>query len=478
MNRALQRIWAGVLLAGLWPLLARADTIYLKNGRQIQATNTVRQNGKVTFETAAGTMSLPESVVDHIVTDDVPIAPQKGSNSAAADLQMAPPSSSAVDGASVQSILRDGAIDERALSEIDANAQTGSASAVARATAAELAASGFELGRNNLGPALQHAERALSFTPGELPLLLNVAYLHLRRGEYQLALELLEKARRGDPNSADIAKLAGWADFGLNRLADAVAEWKRSQQQHPDPDVERALEKAQRDLNVENSFREGRSAHFDLHYYGEAAPELARDVLRILESDFEGISAALNFTPKQPISVTLYTNQLFQDITRAPSWAGALNDGRIRVPVQGLTSVTQELARVLKHELTHSFINEKTHGRCPTWLNEGIAQWMEGKRTDPSTAAVLLGMYDRHQDPSLNALESSWMNLQTGFAQDAYAWSLAVVETIEATSSGDLERLLDRIDEGASTEDALRAALHETYADLNAATADYLRKLR
>jgi Tetratricopeptide repeat len=479
VNRAIRPIWIGLLVAGLCPLVARADTIYLKNGRQIQATNTVRKNGKVSFETAAGTMSVSESLVDHIVTGDVPIAPQRASNSAAADLQMAPPSANAVDAASVlQSILRDGAIDERALGQIDAKAATGAPDAVARAAEAESAASRFELERNNLGAALQHAESALGFAPGQLPLVLNVAYLHLRRGEYQPALDLLEKARRSDPNSADIAKLAGWADFGLNRLAEAIAEWKHSQQLHPDPDVARALEKAQRDLSVENSFREGRSAHFDLHYYGEAAPELARDVLRVLEGDFEDIAAALNDTPKQPISVTLYTNQLFQDITRAPSWAGALNDGRIRVPVQGLVSVTPELARVLKHELTHSFINEKTHGRCPTWLNEGIAQWMEGKRTDASTAAVLLGMYDRHQDPSLNVLESSWMNLQTGFAQDAYAWSLAVVETIEATSSGDLERLLDRIDAGASTEDALRAALHETYADLNAATADYLRKIR
>ena len=115
----------------LFPLFAHADTIYLKNGRQIQATNTVRKNGKVTFETAAGTMSVPESVVDHIVSGDVPIAPQKGSNSAAADLQMAPPYSDAADAASVlQSILRNGAIDERALAQIDAGAATGAAGAV------------------------------------------------------------------------------------------------------------------------------------------------------------------------------------------------------------------------------------------------------------------------------------------------------------------------------------------------------------
>jgi tetratricopeptide (TPR) repeat protein len=474
---ALKPIWMGLLVASLCPLFAGADTIYLKNGRQIQGTNAVRQNGKVTFETAAGTMSVPESLVDRIVSGDPPIAPQRSSNSAAAELSMAPPSSSGAAPA-MQSILRDGAIDQEALAQIDAKASTHAADALARAAEAESAASRFELDRNNLGTALQHAERALGFAPDQVPLLVNAAYLHLRRGEYQPALDLLEKARRSDANSSDIAKLTGWADYGLNRLPEAVAEWKRSQQQHPDPDVARALEKAQRDLNVEDSFREGRSAHFDLHYYGGAAPELARDVLRALEGDFEEISAALNYTPKEPISVTLYTNQLFQDITRAPSWVGALNDGRIRVPVQGLVSVTPELAHVLKHELTHSFINEKTHGRCPTWLQEGAAQWMEGRRTDGNAAAELLGMYDRHQDPSLSALEPSWMNLQAGFAHDAYAWSLAVIEAIESTSPGDLERILDRLDEGASAEDAVRVTLHLTYADLNTATADYLRKLR
>jgi tetratricopeptide (TPR) repeat protein len=477
VNRAAKPIWAGVVLALVWPLFAYADTIYLKNGRQIQGTNTVRQNGKVTFETAAGTMSVPEALVDRIVNGDPPIRPQRSARSGAAELSIAPPSSS--DAApTLQSIIRNGAIDEEALDQIDAKASTHSADTLARAAEAELAASHFEMDRNNFAAAMQHGDRALGFAPDQAPLLLNVAYLHLRRAEYQAALDVLEKARRRDPNSSDIAKLTGWADYGLNRLAEAVAEWKRSQQQHPDPEVARALQKAQRDLDVENSYRENRSAHFDLHYYGEAAPELARDVLRTLESDFEDISAALNYTPKEPISVTLYTRQLFQDITRAPSWAGALNDGRIRVPVQGLDHMSPTLARVLKHELTHSFINEKTHGHCPTWLQEGAAQWMEGRRTDQNSAAELRGVYDRHDEPSLSVLEPFWNNLQPGFARIAYEWSLAVIETIESTSPGDLERILDRLDEGASPEDAVRAALHSTYADLNVATADYLRKLR
>jgi len=54
-----------------------------------------------------------------------------------------------------------------------------------------------------------------------------------------------------------------------------------------------------------------------------------------------------------------------------------LNDGKMRIPVSGLDSLTPDLARVLRHELAHSFINYISRGRCPQWLHEGIAQMVE-----------------------------------------------------------------------------------------------------
>ena len=152
-----------------------------------------------------------------------------------------------------------------------------------------------------------------------------------------------------------------------------------------------------------------------------------KQVLKTLESEFEEISATLNYVPPEPIGVILYTNQTFMDITRAPSWSGALNDGRIRVPVEGLTSMTDELARVLKHELTHSFVGQKTGGRCPVWLQEGIAQYMEGKRSRVN-AGSLSAAYEHHMEFSLLSYETSWLNLPKDAASNAYAWSLAVVE--------------------------------------------------
>ena len=60
---------------------------------------------------------------------------------------------------------------------------------------------------------------------------------------------------------------------------------------------------------------------------------------------------------------------------------------------------------------------------------------------------------------------------------DAYAWALANIEYIvEKDGMGDIDRILDRIGSGMSTEAALREVLHSDYDDLMQSTAEYLRK--
>src|SRR6202030_1091914 len=253
-----------------------------------------------------------------------------------------------------------------------------------------------------------------------------------RRSEYKESLDYLERAQRSAPNNADVAKLSGWAYYGMNKLPQAVAEWKRALALRPDAEVQAALEKAERDKGEEEGYKENESAHFTLRYSGSAEPALAREVLRTLEAHYTRINSELNFAPPDSIGVILYTEQAFADITRAPGWVGALNDGRLRIPVQGLTQVTPDLARVLKHELTHSFVGQKSNGRAPTWLQEGVAQWMEGRRSS-SSAGALVEAAGQGVAPRLQALDGSWMGLSGTSAGFAYAWSLAAVESIVDT---------------------------------------------
>jgi len=460
-------------LASAVPAIA-SDTIVLKNGRRIVALSAVEDGDKVRYQTEAGELSLPKSMVDHIERGAAGPMPESRAASAA-NMGITPPSMEA--SAEIEkAAVHDGSIDRNYLARVEGEARSGDAAASERAAQALHAASQFELGHGDLEHALADERTALTFTPDNPVILMNVAYLHLKRSEYKASIEYLERAHRAAPDDPEVAKLAGWAYYGMNKPDRAVAEWKRALALRPDAEVERALAKAMRDNQEEANYRENESSHFTLRYSGEAQPDLAREILRALEVHFSAIESELNYTPPDSIGVILYTQQAFADITRAPGWVGALNDGRLRIPVQGLTSLTSELSRVLKHELTHSFIQQKTHSRAPVWLQEGLAQWMEGQRSRDN-AAVLVQVYDEKQAMALGQLEGSWMQLSGPIAGYAYAWALANVEYIvRADGMGDMERILNRIAEGSSTENAVQETLHSNYEDLARDTVVYLRK--
>jgi tetratricopeptide (TPR) repeat protein len=454
---------------------AAADTIVLKNGRRITATSVVDEGEKVRYQTAAGELSLPKSIIDHIERGGPASDPSPDS---AAKLSIAPPAMDlgAASRDAESGAVHDGSVDRGFLAQVGNDARSGDPGLNERAAMAYYAAAKFELAHGDVQRAEADQRTALTFTPENVVLLLNIAYAHLRDSQYKQALEYLERARRIAPENADEAKLEGWAYYGLNKIDRAVAEWNRSLALRPDPEVKAALEKAQLDKNAEENYKENESAHFTLRYNGSAEPALARAILKALEGHFSAIESALDYEPPDPIGVILYTRQTFSDITRAPSWVGALNDGRIRVPVQGLADLTPDLSRILKHELTHSFVQQRTRGRAPTWVQEGLAQWMEGARSNVA-AASLIATYKANQGISLGELERPWLQLSAAKAAYAYAWALANMEYIIQTDGmGDVERILDRIATGASTEEAVRDVVHSDYNDLMRETVQYLRK--
>jgi tetratricopeptide (TPR) repeat protein len=467
------------LLISLAVLPVLADTIVLKSGRRISATNVVEEGNRVYFDTPSGRLSFPKSSVERIERGGESAWSGGGSSdNRSVDLAAAKPSMDAGEGYEdvMRATVKDGSLDREFISKLEGAAQAGGTPAVNRVAAAHHAAALYEVQKGNLDEGIAHYKRALNYAPDHLGVLLNVAYLHLKKSEYTAALEYLERAKRVAPENADVAKLMGWAYYGANKIEEAVREWKRAFKLRPDVETQQALLKAEKDKEAEERFKHGESIHFNLSYDGEAAPGLAREILKELENHFPKIESGLNFAPKDSIGVILYTGQAFQDVTQAPGWVGALNDGRIRVPVEGLSSMTGTLSRVLMHELTHSFIHQKTRGHCPVWLNEGIAQWMEGKRSGQN-AEALVAYYDAGRSVSLGLLEGSWMGLPGNGAAYAYAWSLAAVEyLVQANGMSDIERILERLTTEPSPEAALRSVLRTTYAELEAETIKYLKK--
>ena len=446
-----------------------AEVIHLKNGRTIWADEVREKGTRVEYDVGDNTFAVPKDLVDRIETG-VPQAAAVPASSAndLHDLPALPTQDLKYDAALNDKVIRDGKVDEDSLSALE-NAGN------ARETAAGYFVAGkFEFEHGNFAKARTHLEAALRFDPDNPTMLNYYSSLLVRTGNASQALTYAERAVRNAPDSPDALTVLGYVQFSAGHTKEAIQTWKHSLEERPDPLVEQYLKRAEHESAAEANFSEKESGHFTLKFEGQQSSEALREqLLQTLESDYDDLVRDFGIAPHDSISVTLYTNQAFFDVTQAPSWTGAVNDGKLRIPIHGVDSVTPELARVLKHELAHSFISQLSAGRCPQWLNEGIAQALEPKQV--VNGKLLATMFRAQQEIPLNALEGSFMGMSPVQAAVAYDESLAAVQYINDTSGmSDLQRVLQRLSEGSSTEAALRAIIHSDYGQLEADLGKYL----
>jgi tetratricopeptide (TPR) repeat protein len=458
ISRVRALVFILVLLAAL---PAAADVIHLKNGRTIWADQVRENKDHVEYDVGEDTYAISKSSVDRI--DAGGIAPVRtGSKAAAIVPDITPEAPSFTHTGDVAGkVIRDGKVDGDALSSI---AQTGNS---------ELAATAYflagkqESDHGNFPQAKRYYELALGFQPDNSTLLIYYSACLMRTGHAAEALPYAQHAANIDPNSPDAIAMLGFVQFASDHTPDAIRSWKKSLKLRPDATVSQYLARAERESSAESDFSQRESSHFNLHFEGKDTSEsFRRDLLATLDSDYDDLVRDLGYSPHNNIAVTLYTQQAFFDVTRAPSWSGAINDGKLRIPVSGVQSVTPDLARVLKHELTHSFVSQMSGNRCPTWLNEGIAQIEEG-RSSASYGRQLSKVFATGTEIPFNVLEGSFMSFSAPQATAAYAESLAAAEFIrDAYGMSEISRILELLSHGSSTEAALRATVHSDYRQL------------
>jgi hypothetical protein len=445
-----------VLLANL---TAPADVIHLKNGRTIWADQVRQSKDRVEYDVGDDTYAIPKSAVERVDAGGVPMRTHAGGTEVADFTPPTPTFSHEADVAT--KVVHDGKVDTDALASLE---REGNAEIVA--TAYFLAGKN-ETDHGNFPQAKRYFDSALHIQPDNSTLLVYYSACLMRTGNAAEAMSYAERAVRASPDSPDALAMLGFVQFATDHTADAIRWWKKSLQLRPDATIAQYLARAERESKAEAEFSQNESAHFNLHFEGKETSEGFRhDLLATLESEYDDLVRDLGYSPRSTIAVTLYTQQAFFDVTRAPSWTGAVNDGKLRIPVSGVSSMTAQLARVLKHELTHSFVSQMSAGRCPTWLNEGVAQVEEG-RSIASYGRPMAQVFAAGNEIPYNELEGSFMNLSSPQALVAYAESLAATEYIrDSYGMSEVSRILERLAQGSSTEVALRASIHADYRQL------------
>jgi tetratricopeptide (TPR) repeat protein len=322
------------------------------------------------------------------------------------------------------------------------------------------------LAAGDAGEALRCARLALFRDPSSVPALRALAQAQLALGDSRRARESAERAVRLDDRDPAAHAVLGDAMLALGERLRAEEEYRRSLTLRADPAIEQKL------LGLAPTYAD---AHFRVRYEGSPREALGAAVLQILTDAYAGHKKRLGFSPDAPITVVVQTDSSFAETTRAPEWAEGWNDGTIRIPAAGLELPNPRLPQVIRHELAHSFVASRTGNNCPVWLQEGIAQWLEGG--DPAREdVVLIPLARAGRLPNLLTLEGPFRNLSEAQAGVAYAQSLsAVAHILRKRGEPGLLRLVAALSDRLPAEEALPVSIALSYPELQKSWEDYLK---
>jgi len=475
---------------------ASADTLYLKNGMYIVVARATEKDGQIDYWVGSTKYTISKTLVTRIEPGNGPPVSNHSADRtlpAVQDLSHRDPDPTTanarhdrlqmpVPGGPKQSepywvalrgrILQGDRVNEIKLAEIELDGDPRTTSN------AYFLAGVTEMQGGNPARASAYFASGLRVMPEQSNLLEWHAVALSAQGQYDEAVHELEHAVTLTPDVARLHQLLGLAQYNADRTGEAVIAWKRALELSPDQNTAAWLRKAQRELEVEERSRRRQSVHFILHYQGDAtSADLQQQLLATMEEGYRDLANQLGYEPSEKIIVILYTQKQFVDITDAPSWAGAINDGKLRIPLRGVTQMNAELARVLKHELTHSFLSSLTGGRCPTWLNEGMAQMME-PRNSSAFAQPLSALFQQRKAISFAVLEHPFIRFSDAQAQVAYAESLSGAEYLrQRYGLGEVVRMLRNIGSGVEPELALRQSTGMDYAAFEQRIGEHLAEV-
>jgi hypothetical protein len=209
-------------------------------------------------------------------------------------------------------------------------------------------------------------------------------------------------------------------------------------------------------------------AHFSVMFQGPADNAVARRIVDRLEAAYWRVGDALAAYPTEPVTVVLYSLEQYRDATRLPQWTAAVYDGRIHLPMGAALQQTEDLDRLLGHELVHAVVAMVGGGNVPTWLNEGLATAFESGRAEELEHDLAAAS----SWPRLSDLHYSFVKFDADQAHLAYALSARAVRRMqELRGPGAVVALLRDLSLGVPFDSAFHQRMAMPYEEFQEAIA-------
>ncbi|TLY21386.1 MAG: tetratricopeptide repeat protein [Nitrospirae bacterium] len=317
-------------------------------------------------------------------------------------------------------------------------------------------------------------DEAIAANPQEATFYLGAGLAAHLQGQEKEAQATLQQALRLNPKLTAASLLLGELAYRAGDLEAAIKTYDDALAVEPNQaQIKSRLESWRKEAALHSGFLQNLSPHFTVLFEGPAEQRLAAAAVDALEAAYWRIGTALLAYPPTVITVVLYTDEQFRDITRSPTWAGGVFDGKIRVPMRGALNDPRQLEKVLAHEFTHALVKSLAPRGVPTWVDEGLAVVFE--MGDLKWAERLA-----RQGPSLiplPRLHDGFLSLPAEQVPLAYAESaLAVRMLIERGGIPALTALLRDLAEGQEFAQAFERRVFLSYPEFSSLWARRVRE--
>ena len=315
--------------------------------------------------------------------------------------------------------------------------------------------------RGDYRGAIRAFNKAKAGSSQEARLFLGLGLSHYRMAHYDAAIENLNRALRLDGALEQAHTLLGDVAFRRDQLTDAVRHYESARILNPnDVAIQDGLFNVRRAHQFEAGFARIVTPHFIVKCQEAHRPAL-KGLAGRLEVLYERIGAQLQHRPKEKMIVVLYSDRAFHEFTDSPSWARGLFDGKIHLASRRVLDLSPEADATLAHEYAHALVHSLAGGHAPTWLDEGLALYFEGRPSSWSDA--ILARPETELIP-LHALHGSFLSLPPREAAWAYAESLSATRIlIQRYGWSRVRRLLEGLAQTDEFSAAFERALKEPY---------------
>jgi hypothetical protein len=210
--------------------------------------------------------------------------------------------------------------------------------------------------------------------------LVGLGLSYYKLGDYRSAARFFEEAI--DEKGVDefqVRKFLAFTYYEMDDLKESLNNARAALSIRKDDNLDALVSRLNREKPEQEDFIYEETLHFKVIFDGREHGSMSRQVLDTLEGAYDNIGIEMGHFPQKSLTVILYSEQDFYDITQMPEWSGGLFDGKIRLPLRGVDEYDSELLkRALYHEYAHALVFSITP-RCPVWVNEGLAMYLSGE---------------------------------------------------------------------------------------------------